>query len=413
MTAGFLQAVLGRASVPHTAPTRTLDLTGTSHARGAELGAMEDVSTLFSIIDLIATAVAERSWTLYRTTDDGEREEVTSHPALEVWGNPNEHYTQDELTEAIIQHYELTGEMWLLLESKTLGRLKLPTGLWPLRPDRMAPVKHPQDFVSGYIYSLAGEKIPLGVDQVLFERRMNPRDPWRGLSPIASLATDIAGEKAAARFNTLFFVNGAEPGGIIELGEDNVMDDDEFERFQKHWHSNHQGYSNAHRVAILEMGTYHERKITHKEMEFVGLRTFSRESMMEAYRVSKAMLGHVDDVNLANNLAQDKAFDAKLVTPRLNRLRRMLNSKLLPRFGAMGVGYEFDYDPHETDDPDALRSSLDAVKALVDLGFDVQAAAAAYGLPDLPLAEKEPVPAALVPFQSPDPVEDDEDEELV
>ena len=407
---GFLQNVLARATVPHTTPQRTLDLTGSSHARTSELGAMEDVSTLFSIIDLIATAVAERTWKLYRTDGDGERTEVDAHPALEVWGQPNEHYTQDELIEAIIQHYELTGEMWLLLESKTMGRLKMPTDLWPLRPDRMTPVKHPQEFVSGYIYSIGGDRIPLGTDQVLFERRMNPRDPWRGLSPISSLATDIAGEKAAARFNTLFFSNGAEPGGIIELGEDNVMDDDEFERFQKHWHSNHQGYSNAHRVAILEMGKYHERKITHKEMEFVGLRTFSRESMMEAYRVSKAMLGHVDDVNLANNRAQADAFDAKIVTPRLNRVRRMLNTKLLPRFGAMGVGYEFDYDQHETSDPEDLRAALDAVKALVDLGFDVEAAAAAYGLPELPLAEKEPVPEALVAVADHSEDDDDEDE---
>lgn len=376
---------------------------------------MEDVSTLFSIIDLIATSVSERSWKLYRTDGVERGEEVTSHPALEVWGNPNSFYTQDELCEAIIQHYELTGEMWLLLESKTMGRLKMPTDLWPLRPDRMAPVKHPRDFVSGYIYSLGGDKIPLDVEQVIFDRRMNPQDPWRGLSPISSLSTDIAGEKAAARFNTLFFVNGAEPGGVIELGENNVMDDDDFERFRKHWESSHKGYSNAHRVAILEMGKYTERKITHREMEFVGLRTFSRESMMEAYRVSKSMLGHVDDVNMANNRAQAASFDAKIVTPRLNRVRRMLNSKLLPRFGTMGIGYEFDYEVPETDDPDALTASLAAVKALVDLGFDVQAAAAAYGLPDLPLAPKAEVPEMLKPFVGAEPEEDvdieDEDED--
>jgi len=407
---GFLSTLIhNRSSVPF-APTqgRGFDLTAGGPNRAAELAGMEDVSTLFSIIDLIATSVAERTWKLYRT-DGGEPVEVTSHPALEVWSNPNAFYTQDELIEAIQQHYELTGEMWCLLESKSLGTLTMPTNLWPLRPDRIAPVKHPYEFISGYVYTMGGEHIPLTKEQVLFERRMNPRDAWRGLSPISSLSTDIAGEKAAARYNTMFFANGAEPGGVIELGVDNVMDDADFDRFKRHWESNHKGYGNAHRVAILEMGKYSDRKITHKEMEFVGLRTFSRESMMEAYRVSPAMLGHVEDVNRANNQAQAEAFDAKIVVPRLNRIKRMLNTKFLPRFGALGVGYEFNYDSEATDDPEALESALSAVTTLVGLGFDLEAAAAAYGLPELPLAEKAPLPAA---FLEPAPEDDPEDEDV-
>ena len=411
---GFMSALVrNKASVPFTpAQGRGFDITGAASNRVAELGAMEDVSTLFSIIDLISTAVAERQWKLYRT-DGEERVEVDVHPALTVWNKPNDFYTQDELIEAIQQHYELTGEMWCLLEHKKLGRLSMPTNLWPLRPDRMTPVKHPTDFISGYLYSMGGEKIPLDIDQVLFERRMNPKDAWRGLSPISSLAVDIAGEKAASRYNTLFFANGAEPGGIIELNAENTMDDADFDRFKRHWQSNHKGYGNAHRVAILEMGKYSERSTSHKDMEFVGLRTFSRESMMEAYRVSPAMLGHVEDVNRANNLAQAEAFDTKIIIPRLNRLKRMLNTKFLPRFGALGQNYEFDYDTETNDDPEALASALNAVTVLVGLGFDPEAAALAYGLPELPLKETIPtIPTTIPTPQVEVEVEDPELEEL-
>lgn len=394
--AGPLQALANRTPIPHTSRGRSLDLNvgGVSADRTDQLAQMERVATLFSIADLIVTSVAEVDWHLYRRSarPEAERTEVFDHPALVVWENPASVdgeviYTQDEFIEALQQHYELTGEMWTVLETKTMGRLSGVTDMWPVRPDRMAPVKSRESFIEGYVYALGGEKIPLELDQVIFEKRQNPLDPWRGLSPIASLMMDIEGERAAAAYNYNFFINGAVPGGVLELDRETLLSDAEWEEWGARWRSQHQGVSNAHRIAVMEMGKFSERKISQRDMEFVDLRHFSREAMMEAWRISKAMLGHVEDVNRANNEAQRAMFAERITVPRLERWKKLLNRKLLPKFGGMGEGYEFDYDsPVLSDAQEERRSSRVKVAnavALIDTGFDPDETLEAFDLPPL------------------------------
>ncbi len=395
--AGPLQALANRAPVPHTARGRSLEMSvgRVTASRTDQLSQMERVATLFSIADLIATSVAEVDWHLYRrpARPESERTEVFDHPALVVWDNPSSVdgevvYTQDEFIEANQQHYELTGEMWSVLETKTIGRFSAVTDMWPVRPDRMAPVKSRDKFLAGYIYSLGGEKIPLDISQVIFEKRQNPLDPWRGLSPIASLMMDIEGERAAAAYNFNFFTNGAVPGGVLELDRETLLTDQEWEAWINRWQSQHQGVSNSHRIAVMEMGKFSERKISQRDMEFVNLRHFSREAMMEAWRISKAMLGHVDDVNRANNEAQRAMFAERITVPRLERWKKLLNRKLLPKFGGLGEGYEFDYDNPVPVDAADLRQDSRAralsAAAFVREGFDPVGVLETFGFPPIP-----------------------------
>lgn len=417
--AGPLQTLANRSPVPHTARGRSFDLgVGTVTAsRTDQLSQMERVATLFSIADLIASSVAEVDWHLYRQPGrpEAERVEVFDHPALVVWNNPatvdgEVVYSQDEFIEAEQQHYELTGEMWTVLETKTMRRLSGVTDMWPVRPDRMAPVKSRDSFLSGYVYSIGGEKIPLEVDQVIFEKRQNPLDPWRGLSPIASLMMDIEGERAAAAYNYNFFINGAVPGGVLELDRETLLSDEEWDAWTARWRSQHQGVSNSHRIAVMEMGKFSERKISQRDMEFVNLRNFSREAMMEAWRISKAMLGHVDDVNRANNEAQRAMFAERITVPRLERWKKLLNTKLLPKFGGLGEGYEFDYDsPVPEDSTNARldrRSNALSVTSFVREGFDPAETLEAFGLPPITwIGLPESAPTAPVDPPEEDPAE--------
>jgi HK97 family phage portal protein len=395
--AGPLQTLANRSPVPHTARGRSFDLAsgGVTASKTDQLSQMERVATLFSISDLIATSVAGVDWHLYRQPGrpEAERVEVFDHPALVVWENPatvdgQTIYSQDEFIEAEQQHYELTGEMWTVLETKTMGRLSGVTDMWPVRPDRMAPVKSRESFLSGYVYSIGGEKIPLELNQVIFEKRQNPLDPWRGLSPIASLMMDIEGERAAAAYNFNFFINGAVPGGVLELDRETLLSDQEWEAWTARWRSQHQGVSNAHRIAVMEMGKFSERKMSQRDMEFVDLRNFSREAMMEAWRISKAMLGHVEDVNRANAFAQRAVFAERIMVPRLERWKKLLNTKLLPKFGGLGEGYEFDYDSPVPGDAEEERQSLRArslsAASFVREGFDPAGVLESFGFPPIP-----------------------------
>jgi phage portal protein BeeE len=92
------------------------------------------------------------------------------------------------------------------------------------------------------------------------------------------------------------------------------LSDPQWEEFTDRWRTQHQGTQNAHRVAVIEYGgEYVPRGYTQRDMEFTALREASRDTIIEAFGISRATLGITDGVNFAAAKAADTQF-AKLVT---------------------------------------------------------------------------------------------------
>ena len=332
-----------------------------------QMRAMTTVGTLFGIVSLTSNATAQVNWRLWRTSTDTRRRyeaeetrtEITRHAALDLWNRPNAFYTRMALVEAVQQHLDLTGEGVLLAVKGRLGGSSIPIELWPIRPDRVTPVPHPTKFIQGYVYTgPGGEKVPLDVEDVIRMVMPNPLDPYRGLGPVQTLLTDLDANRFSAEWNRNFFLNSAEPGGIIELDE--RLEDDEWETFTERWREQHKGVAAAHRVAVLERGRWVERKYTNKDMQFTELRNLSRELFREAFHIHAHMLGISEDVNKANADAGEASFARWLVLPRSERFKLALNSQLLPMFGDTTQNTEFDHDevvPEDREADDRERTS--------------------------------------------------------
>ncbi|MET7457706.1 phage portal protein [Streptomyces sp. NPDC005574] len=355
----------------------------------AQMRAMGSVGTLFAIVERITTAYSQVEWHLYRSAKSGrveDRVEVTSHAALDLWTQPNSFMTGPQWREATQQHEELTGEQWWVIARHE--RSSIPLELWFARPDRMTPNPDRDTFLSDYTYSSpSGEQVPLGVDDVIMLRRPNPLDPYRGWGPVQTLLADLDSSRASAEWNANFFRNSAQPGGIVEV--DKRLSDDEFNEFRDRWNEQHRGVSNAHRVAVLENGLkWQDRAFTQRDMQFTELRDLNREIIREAFGFPKPMLGTVDDANRANMEAAEDIFAKWLVRTRLRRTRQALNTRLLPLYGAMGNGLEFDFADPVTGDVEMeskqLTAQANAAAALVNVGFDPAGTLSAVGLPDIP-----------------------------
>jgi HK97 family phage portal protein len=383
--------LLNRTPVPYAPSTGRAGLgSGLLRPAGqeAQMRAMGGSSTLFAIVDRIITGYSEVNWRLYRAAASGrdeDRVEVTSHAALDLWNAPNPFTTGPAFRESAQQHEELTGEQWWVIVRDP--RFSIPLELWPVRPDRMEPIPDPADFLVGYLYrGPSGERIPLGVDDVLFLRRPNPIDPYRGMGAVQTILTDLDATKASAEWNRAFFLNSAEPGGIVEV--DRRLDDEEFNQFRERWAEQHRGVNNAHRVAVLENGLkWIDRKYSMRDMQFTELRDVNREIIREAFGFPKPILGAVDDVNRANAEAADAVFARWLLKPRLSRTREILNTRLLPMYGATAQGLEFDYDNPVPEDREAdanvLTARANAARTLIDAGLEPASVLAAVGLPDM------------------------------
>lgn len=334
------------------------------------LGSTASVGTLFAIVNRTSNATSQAQWKLWRkpagwSGDDADRVEVTRHLALDVWRKPNPFMTQQEFVEVVQQHIDLTGEGWPLFGKNAVG---WPETIWPVRPDKMTVVPSPTKYISGYVYTGPdGEKVPLGVTDIAQIRMPNPLDPFRGLGPVQALLTTIDAEKYSMQWNRNFFVNSAEPGGIITVPGN--LEDDEFDQFTSRWRSQHRGVSQAHRVAILENGmTWQNNSFSQRDMQFAELRTVSRDTILEAYGMPGSMIGISEHVNKANAQTGEITFARWITAPRLERWKQFLNNDFLPLFGASTDNLMFDFEspiPNDSDQENAALTARSAAAALL------------------------------------------------
>lgn len=390
----LIGSLVDRAPVAYTSRRSGPGLLGMGsapHDQTSALNAMGGVGTLFAAVSRIAQAVASSEWGLYRVPADGRRAyattprprtEITRHPALQVWNKPNPFMTRQMFLEACAQHQELVGEQyWLPASGDTFA---FPVELWPARPDRMLEVPSATEFLAGWIYrDPDGNRIPLGTDEVIQLKAPNPTNPYRGMGAVQTILTDLDSTRYSAEWNRNFFVNGAQPGGIIEAPTN--LTDDEFDTFMARWKENHQGVAAAHQIALLENGMkWQDVNFSQKDMQFVELRNVSRDITREALGISKTMLGQTEDVNRATAEAAEYVFARWLLTSRLDRIKGALNTQFLPLFGTLGEGLEFDYCspvPEDLDREASERTSkTDAVTKMIAAGFDPAEVLQQYGL---------------------------------
>lgn len=400
--------ISGKAPVPYAPRWRASPIAAaTRQGTARQVHAMGSIGTLFSIVDGLSENVAMTEWKLWRKAPSGkpeDRTEVTDHLALRVLNNPNPFMTRQELLESLQQHYELVGENWTV--TVPYPGTKMPQYLWPVRPDRMVPKPHPTKFLSGYTYlGPEGEKVELGLDEVIQIRRPNPVDPYRGIGAVQSILIDLDSSRASAEWNASFLRNNAQPGGIIEVPEG--LEDNEYNQLVTRWNENHQGPSNAGRVAILEFGVWKDRQYSMRDMQFAELRQVNNEIIREAFRFPKAMLGTVEDVNRANAEANEVIFARWLLKPRLERIKQMLNNDFLPKYGSTAQGLEFDYcDPVPADrelGARELTARVNAATALIYAGGVPESVLEALELPEIEFRDRpepQPFPA---PQEQPEP----------
>lgn len=313
-----------------------------------------EVGWVFACVSRISSAVADANWTLYQVGRN-ERTEIMSHPLIDLLDFVNPFSTGNELLETTQMYIDLTGEaFWVLLRNGS-GR---PVEIWPVLPSRMTIVPSATEFISGYIYTVGGQRIPLEPADVIHVKLPNPSNPYRGIGPVSSIMQDIDSERFAAGWNRAFFQNSAEPGGVIQV--DGVMPEEQYERLRLQWHEQHQGINRAHRVAILESGaTWHDRRVTQRDMQFKDLRHVNRDIILGAFGMPMHILGISESVNRANAEAAEYTFSRWVVKPRLTRLRNKLNEQLAPLFG----------DNLELDFSNPVPANTELNMAMADAGF--------------------------------------------
>lgn len=374
------------------------------------LEAYSAVSTLFSVVHQLASSVASTEWYMCETPTQGraryrsdEEREITRHPALDTWNNPNDHMSQRELVETYIQHAELVGDSFLDIETLGLG---FPVELWPLRPDLMTPVPSREDYLAGWqMRGVDGQTTDFDPAEILqYKHGPHPTNPYRGMGPVATLLWVLGSHQAAQIWNAMFFQNGATPRGYWSI--DDSLDQPDFDEFTVRLREQHKGARNAHRDIVADNGAkYTPISISAKDLQLVEQFGINADMIREAYGVSKTMLGVAEsETNRATAETAEYVFAKYRLVERLDKIKDILNQRFLPLYGTSARGAEFRYRNPVPADEEGERAERDsrvaAASAAIDKGADPAAAYEAYELPEMVWAAK---PAASAPALEQDP----------
>ena len=280
-------------------------------------------SAVLTCVRVLAEGVAQLPLILYERMERG-RQRANAHPLSDLLHTaPNPVITSFEWREVLMAHLTLWGNAFCEIERNGAGR---PLALWPLMPSSMTV--HQRDGERWYEYEMEnGKKQPLRGDQVLHVPGFG-YDGVMGKSLIRLARESVGLGIAAQRYGATVFGNGEVPGGVLQ--HPGTLGDEAFKRLKASWGEQHQGLSNANRLAILEEGmTYTKTGIPPEDAQFLETRRFQRAEIAAIFKVPLHMLADLDSGVKASYEQQSLDFVSFTLGPWLARIEQRLNMTLL------------------------------------------------------------------------------------
>jgi HK97 family phage portal protein len=294
-------------------------------AEPRDLDAYAGSSWVYVAVSRIAEAGALVPLHVYKRAGEG-RVAVENHPLELLLERPNPFLSGFELIEQTLGVLELTGNAYWYLA----GDGGTPTEIWPLRPDRVAVVPHPERHIAGYLYEAGGVRVPLAPEEVVHFKRWHPSNDYTGLSPVSAARIAIDGDRAMAQWNRAAFgEDRGVPAGIVSINE--YVSDSDFERIKREWRASYGG--GQRRTAFLRGGGIEWKSIglSHTDLDFLSGRKAHRDEILSIFGVPVGLI----DANAteANATVAERQFIERTLYPKLVRLAQKITRDLLPFWG--------------------------------------------------------------------------------
>jgi len=272
-----------------------------------------------SIPLLVEKRVSETEW-----------EPVPDHPLMQLLAYPNPHMSGQDILERTCYHLNLGGNaLWHIVSA---GTPPAPIELWPLPPDRIKPIPHETDWISGYEYRIGSTKRILMPEEVLHMQFVDPGNPYWGMSPLQAAARVVDTDVEAVRWNKLSLQNRAVTDGVFSFGQ--PMSREQWEEVREMVRDQHQGAEHAHDPWVLGYDSkYQQMSLSPVEMDFLASRRFHVSEICAVYGVPVVLLS--PERTTFNNMAVgERRLWMSAIIPYLEDLCSALNLTLVPFWDA-------------------------------------------------------------------------------
>jgi len=296
-------------------------------------------SPRLAVVNRIASDLSFATGKLYSVDASGEENEVTAHPFLDFWKNPNPLY---EFSAASLwQLHEiyllLKGECYFVVEKDALG---IPRELWPIP---LLWVYQTPTLGNPYylIRATNGISMNISVDDMFIQKSLNPYDPYiRGLGEAESIADEVETDEYTSKYQKRFFFNDATPNTIVTMPNSS---DEQRNRFRQEWMERFKGVFKSHGLATVAGDVKVERiGESMKDMDMIEGRKYLRDSVLEHFGVPREIMGITENSNRATAEAAQFIYAQNVLMPRLMRREEAINTQLVSFFGGNLVWH---FDP--------------------------------------------------------------------
>jgi HK97 family phage portal protein len=285
---------------------------------------------IYSAVEEIAKAVAGLKIELKQGEDYAE-----DHPVLELLKRPNAMQGGKEFIKSCFIDYLTQGEMAI---AQPQGQ-KQPVELWRVDPSEIEVKPGRGGIPAAYIHRRNGQETTFPVRGVIaprsdlfFYKRFNPRDYWRGQSPL--MAGGIAGDihNRGADWNYSLLKNAAKPSGIVTFKDD--PSEQTLGKLREWFKRAFMGSENAGEVPILTGGAdWTQTSLSPVDMDFATSMTEAKKLIASVYGVPLPLIDN-EAATFANMDTAKERFYTDTVLPLANEFLEAFGAWLLPGFGA-------------------------------------------------------------------------------
>lgn len=275
----------------------------------------------YTCIRLLSQSVAEPPLVAYTMKDEDTKDKLPyTHAVRELLRRPNELMTEYEFWEMTTMFVAIAGKAPWWKQRDNAGRVR---ALWPLRPDRVAPIysssnKDGERVLYGWAYYTPGtlEPIPIARRDMLVFNFPDPAGETggivEGIGPLQVLAAEISADLKATEFVGSLVANYATPGVVLKV-KSGIPDKDTADRLKRQFMAQFGGTKRGEPMLLDENSEFEALGFNMQQLEFPALRDVAESRIAAAFGVPAILAGlkvGLDRSTFAN-MAESREFFAE------------------------------------------------------------------------------------------------------
>lgn len=283
--------------------------------------------TVYACISLIASDVGKMRIKLMEQDAQGFWDESASPAFSPVLKKPNRYQTRIEFLENWIASKLIAGNTYILKQRDERG---IVTALYPLDPNRVQ-VKVAVDGSVWYQLSADNlstlrEAVFVPQSEIIHDRMVCLYHPLVGVSPITACGLAAVQGLRIQENETLFFANGAQPGGI--LTSDQVIKENQAAELARQWAANYGG-ANRGNVAVLGNGLkYQQLMMSAVDAQLIEQLKWTSETICSAFHVPPYKVGVGPYPSWNNVEALDQQYYGQCLQTHIEKIELCLDEGL-------------------------------------------------------------------------------------